>query len=145
MALLENPTTYKEQNCRVRPLNLIEKDVIKSAIGNDPEIPETIYNRIQKNLNKGRNAVAILKLRTEDGAAYWTVNRFEPSVNNNFKSHFTVSTKLTTQTCIEKTQKLYLTLNKIENSVDENYADKYLTGFLEEKCIEFNEIASLHS
>jgi len=147
MALLERPLqeTLPVQNCKVRSLNLIEKDVIKNVIGNDPEIPQTIYNRIQQNLNNGKNVNAILKLRTSDGNAYWTVNRFEPSINNNFKPHFTVSTKLTTQKCIENTQRLYQILNKIENTVSEEFADKYLEGFLEEKCIGFNEIVNHHS
>jgi hypothetical protein len=147
MALLERPIVenIERQNCKVRSLNLIEKDVIKNIIGNDPEIPQTIYNRIQENLNKGKNVNAILKLRTEDGNSYWTVNRFEPSINNKFKSNFTVKTKLTTQDCVEKTQKLYQVLNKIEVSVNEEYADKYLEGFLEEKCIDFNEMESFYS
>lgn len=142
---LSNLDNLNQKNKKVKTLELIEKDIIKNVIGNDPEIPQTIYNRIQENLNKGRNVSAILKLRTEDGNSYWTVNRFEPSINNNFKSNFTVKTKLTTQDCIEKTQKLYHVLNKIELSVNEEYADKYLEGFLEEKCIEFNEIESFYS
>lgn len=147
MALLERPIakTYNNQNCKIKLLDVIEKDVIKNVIGNDPEIPETIYNRIQARLNDGKNVTAILKLKSDDGCAYWTVNRFEPSVNNKFKPHFTVATNLTTQKCIEKTQKLYHILNKIENTVSELYAEKYLEGFLEEKCIDFNEISALYS
>lgn len=147
MALLEKPVikAYKNQNCRVKLLELIEKDVIKNVIGNDPEIPETIYNRIQTHLNDGKNVTAILKLKSDDGCSYWTVNRFEPSVNNKFKPHFTVATNLTTQKCIEETQKLYQVLNKIENIVSEEYAEKYLEGFLEEKCIEFNGISEFYS
>ena len=99
---------------RLIHFKLVEKDIIKNVIGNDSEIPETIYNRIQSNINKGYNVTAILKLKTEDGNSYWTENRFEPSLNNNFKSNFTVSTKITTKRCVEKTQKLYRILNKIE-------------------------------
>ncbi len=147
MALLETPIVenFETQNYKVRTLNPIEKDVIKSVIGNDPEIPETIYNRIQESLNKGQNVNAILKLKTDDGNTYWTINRFEPSIGNNFKSSFSVQTKFTTKECIEKTQKLYHILNKIEIAVNNEYADKYLEGFLEEKCIDFNEIAVFYS
>ncbi len=147
MALLESPIikNFETPNCKVRTLNPIEKDVIKSVIGNDPEIPETIYNRIQESLNNGKNVNAILKLTTDDGNTYWTINRFEPSIANNFKSSFSVKTKFTTKECIEKTQKLYHVLNMIETAVNNKYADKYLEGFLEEKCINFNEIAAFYS
>lgn len=147
MALLERPIVenIEKQNCKVRSLKLIEKDVIKNVIGNDSEIPETIYNRIQENLNEGKNVSAILKLRTEDGNAYWTINRFEPSINNNFKSNFTVKTDFTTEECIEKTQKLYKRLKEIEVLVNEDSANKYLGGFLEEKCIDFSGLESFYS
>jgi uncharacterized protein YjgD (DUF1641 family) len=146
MALLKSPEPIiKNQNCKVKHLKIFEKDVIRNVIGNDSEIPQTIYNRIQDKLSKGKNVNAILKLKTDDGCSYWTINRFEPSINNNFKSQFTVDTKLTNRKCIDNTRKLYKVLSKIESSVSVDYANKYLEGFLEEKCIEFNEIANFCS
>ena len=135
----------KTHNCKVKPLPLIEKSIIRATIGDDPTIPETIYNRIQNHITKGENVNAILKWKTEDNNSYWTISRFEPSVNNNFKSQFSVSTKFTSKKCIGRTKKLYNTLLDIEKGVSLDYADKYLEGFLEEKSIEFNELPEFFS
>jgi len=147
LALLNKRPTIdtSKQNARVKQLSTDEKEIIKNVYGNDPEIPKTIYNRIQSNLSNGQNVSAILKVKIDDGNSYWTVNRFEPSINNKFKSKFTVTTSLTNKTCIEKAQNLYNKLTKIENHVNESYANKYLDGFLEEKCINFSEFATLYA
>lgn len=147
LAILENSNriVVSKQNARVKDITPEEKDIIKNVFGNDPEIPKTIYNRIQTKLNNGQNVSAILKIKTDDGSSYWTVNRFEPSINNSFKSNFTVSTSLTNNNFIKKIQCLYNRLTRIENHLNEEFADKYLEGFLEEKCIDFSEFATLYA
>jgi hypothetical protein len=145
MAVLEYPVieNVSKQNARVKYLTPDEKDVIKNVYGHDLEIPQTIYNRIQKNLDNNKSVNAVLKIKTDDGNSYWTVNQFSPSNKN--RSKFIVKTELTTKYCIDKTQKLYNVLCKIENHVSDIYADKYLDGYLEEKCITFSDLVAYHS
>lgn len=139
------PNFSKTHNCTVKQLPRIEKTIIRNVIGNDPAIPETIYNRVQEYLSEGKNVNAILKWRTDDNNSYWTISRFEPSANNKFKSQFSVSTKFTTKKCVNCTQKLYNTLLDIEKKIGIEYANKFLDGYLEEKCIDFNELAMLYN
>ena len=131
-----------KQNARVKNTIPQEKDVIKNTYGNDPEIPETIYNRIQHNIKKGNNTNAILKIKLNDGSSLWTKNRFEPSINNKFKNHFTVKTEILDKKEVTRAEKLYHILKKIEQKVSILQANKFLDGYLEEHCISFNELAT---
>ncbi len=124
-----------------KQLPQIKNTVIQNVIDNDPTIPKTIYNRVQKHLLKGRNVNVVLKKRTDDNSSYWAISIFEPSTYN--KLNFSVSTEFATKKCINCIQKLYNTLLDIEKNVSIEYADKFLDGYLEEKCINFNELAML--
>ena len=135
--------TISKQNAKVKSITPCEKDVIKNVFGNNAEIPQIIYNRIQESLNKGKNTNAILKVKMADGSSYWTNNRFEPSINNQFKNKFTVKTKLSSEDIISKTKKLYKKLSKIEKHLSVLHANKFLNGYLEAKCISFNELVSI--
>ena len=130
------------QYAKVKSITPCEKDIIKNVFGNNPEIPQTIYNIIQENLNKGVNTNAILKIKMNDGKSYWTNNRFEPSTNNQFKNKFTVKTELLNNKKVDPTKKLYSKLTKLEKHLNVRHADKFLEGYLEEKCISFNELTS---
>jgi len=129
-------------NARVKSITPKEKDIIKNVFGNDSTIPQIIYNRIQSNLNKGKYTNAMLKIKLGDGTSHWTNNRFEPSTKNNFKDRFTVKTELANTEQVIKTEALYSKLIKIEQHISVTQADKYLVGYLEEKCISFNELTT---
>ena len=131
-----------KQNARIKSIVPQEKEVIKNVFGNDPNVPETIYNRIQYNLSKGNNANAVLKIKLQDGTSYWTKNKFEPSINSESKNHFTVKTTMLNENEISVTKRLYHSLKKIEQKISIQQANKFLEGFLEEKCISFNELAT---
>ncbi len=144
MAAIKNPTPYytNNLNARVKFITPSIKDVIKNVMGNDLEIPQIIYNRIEQNLTIGNNTNAVLKTKLDDGSSYWIKNRFEPSTNNRFKNNFTLKTELLSKTEIEKSKKLYQKLNRIEKHISVNQAGKFLEGYLEEQCITFNELVS---
>ncbi len=130
----------KTNNYVIKQLPQIEK-IIQNTIGNDPTIPKTIYNRVQKYLLKDKNVTVVLKNKTNDNNSYWTINKFKPITDNNFKLNFSISTEFATKKCIDCIQKLYNTLLDIEKKVSIEYANKFLDGYLEEKCIDFNELA----
>lgn len=145
MATLKiKPKNYsiKKQNNN-NSLTSYDKDIIQNVYGNDSEIPQTIYNRVQNNLNTGKKTNVILKLELADGNTYWTKNQFNPSISNQSKNNFTVKTELSSQKEIFETKKLYSKLSKIEQSCDTRMADKFLEGYLEEKCISFNDLVYL--
>ncbi len=139
---IQNPLIKNTQFFKVKSITPCEKDIIKNVYGNDTDIPQTIYNRIQDNLEKGLNTNAVLKVKI-DNESIWINNRFEPSSNNMFKNRFTVKTTFADKTTIEKTQKLYCRLKRLESHIDEKTADKYLEGYLEEQCISFNELTKI--
>lgn len=137
--------TFSTKNTVVKYLLPLEKDIIKNVYGNDNEIPQTIYNYIQNNLNLGKKAYAILKIKFENGNSYWTKNIFEPKINTILnKNSFTIKTELSNIEKIATAKQLYSNLNKIEHSFNSNQASKFLDGYLEEKCITFNEFTSLN-
>jgi len=123
MAVLKIQKNNSEQNARVKSIMPSEKEVIKNVFGNDQDIPQTIYNRIQTIINKGTKASAILKIKMPDGSSYWTKNCFEPSIYNKSKKRFTVK--------------------RIEVNLSIQQAEKFLDGYLEEKYIQFNELVSI--
>ncbi len=128
-----------------KQLPQIEKTIILNTIGNDPSIPKTIYNRVQKDLLKGKNVNVVLKKQTEDNSSYWAISNFKPIIYNNLKLQFSVSTEFATKKCIDCIQKLYNTLLDIEKNVNIEYANKFLDGYLEEKCIDFNGLVMLYN
>jgi len=142
MATLKDQTRFFSHNLNARAKSITpsEKDVIKTVLGNDSEIPQIIYNRIQQNLNIGKNTNAVLKVKLPNGSSHWTKNRFEPSKNNQFKNKFTVKTELLNNHEIKINKKLYNALNKIEKHMTISHANKFLDGYLEDKCISFNEL-----
>ena len=143
MAVLKIQEVKNKQNARVKSIIPSEKEVIKNVFGNDQEIPQTIYNRIQKIINKGNSAKAILKIKMPDGSSYWTKNCFEPSICNKNEKRFTVKTEILDKDEVSKTSKLYKSLKRIENRLSIQQADKFLDGYLEEKYIHFNELISI--
>ncbi len=147
MPLLKSrPETFAtKKNSAIKYLLPLEKDIIKNVYGNDSEIPQTIYNHIQHNLNLGKKAYAILKIKFKNGNSYWTKNIFEPKMTpNSNKNSFTIKTELSDIEKIATAKKLYKILNKIELATNANLASKFLEGYLEEKCITFNEFTSLN-
>jgi hypothetical protein len=143
MAALKIQEIKNKQNARIKSIIPSEKEVIKNVFGNDQEIPQTIYNRIQKIINKGNSAKAILKIKMPDGSSYWTKNCFEPSIYNKSKKRFTVKTEILNKNEISRTSKLYKSLKRIEDRLSIPQADKFLDGYLEEKYIHFNDLVSL--
>ncbi len=124
-------------------LTSYDKDIIQNVYGNDIEIPQTIYNRVQNNLNTGKKTNVILKIELADGNSYWTKNQFCPCNTSQSKNKFTVKTELSSQKEIFETKKLYRKLTKIEEACNTTMADKFLEGYLEEKCITFNDLVYL--
>lgn len=145
MATIEpNKTCYK-LNARVKNSKKIaynEKEVIKMSFGNDSSIPQTIYNRIQTNLNSGIKAQAILKVKMNDGSSYWVNNQFTPSHHTNDKQ-FSVSSDLVNENKLKDLKKLYNILHKIEEKISISQANKYLEGFLESHHITFNQLSKV--
>ena len=143
MAVLKIQKNNSEQNARVKSIMPSEKEVIKNVFGNDQDIPQTIYNRIQTIINKGTKASAILKIKMPDGSSYWTKNCFEPSIYNKSKKRFTVKTEILNKNEVTNTSKLYKSLKRIEVNLSIQQAEKFLDGYLEEKYIQFNELVSI--
>ena len=85
MVALKIKENRSKQNAKLKSIIPSEKEVIKNVFGNDQDIPQTIYNRIQKLINKGNNTKAILKIKMPDGTSYWTKNCFEPAYIINLK------------------------------------------------------------
>ena len=119
-----------------------EKEIIKSSFGNEPTIPQTIYDRIQQNINLGKKANAFLKVKLNDGSSHWVNTVFTPGhVKNN--KEFSVSSTIINEQKLTKLKKLYRTLVNIENKVSINQANKFLDGFLETYQINFNQLSKL--
>jgi len=119
---------------------LLEKDIIRNFYGNDPEIPQTIYDRIQKSISKGNNTNALLKIKIKNESSIWVKNTFYPKNINNLK--FKVKTIIADDNKTDIIKNLYNSLIRIEQKLSLKKADKFLEGYLEEKCMNFNDLIS---
>jgi len=118
------------------------KDIIKSSFGNETSVPQTIYDRIQKNINSGKEINAFLKVKLKDGSSHWVDTLFTPGQPKNNKT-FSVKSNIINEQKLTKLKKLYRTLVNIEKKVSVNQANKYLDGFLEAYQINFNQLSKL--
>lgn len=139
--LLPYKETYNTQNARIKYITPCEKTIIQNVFGHHPEIPQTIFNRIQEKLDSGLTANAILKIKLPDGTSHWVKNSFKPK--NIPTGKFNVSTELLNKKEIKTTSTLYGKLNRIEHFVNVRQAEKFLQGYLEEEKLDFNDLTKI--
>ncbi len=113
-------TTYSQNE-------LLNKPFIKTI---HPEMPKTIMNHIIERLEKGQDAIAIVKHLDKNNNTYWLNMLYKPNMGNNHTIAFSVKAIPSSKNAIQKINKIYKTILSLENS-NRDFAQKYFTGLLE--------------
>ncbi len=104
----------------------------KPSITTHPEMPKTIFKHVIKELNNGKDVIAITRHLDKNGQSFWLNTHFKPNNNeNNLKIAYATKAVPTSKNALQKIKKIYNALFLIEKNVSEDYAQKYFNGMLE--------------
>ncbi len=105
-----------------------------------PDMPKVIFSELWKRLNKGENIHAFVKNLAKDGRYYWVLTNFETKYDESgaIISHY-ARRKAAPGNAIYQIEKLYKTLKSIEDTQGIEVAERYFSGLLEEKNMNYNE------
>jgi len=104
------------------------------------DMPRIILKFIWHKLNRGEQLYAIVKHQSKKGGFYWAVTKYSTKFNDKgeITYHFTEH-KAISSDVIKKVNELYATLKKIEDNVSSTVAERYFSGILENKNMNYNE------
>ena len=105
-----------------------------------PDMPSIIFKLIWNSIEKGRHISAIIKNRTKDDDYYWIRAEFEiqKDIKGNIKNYIAYR-QAVPKKVIKEIEPLYKKLLDIEKAHGINESLEYLTGFLEEKDMSYQQ------
>lgn len=120
---------YEEYELMGQPHNIIRH----------PDMPKVIFKELWARLNKGENINAFVKNQAKNGDYYWVLTSFETKYNEEGEiiSHY-ARRKAAPGNAIYQVEKLYKTLVAIEKNQSVNVSERYFTGMLEEKNMNYD-------
>lgn len=106
-----------------------------------PDMPKVIFELLWQSINAQQNMHAVIKNLSKDGSFYWVVTDFKIDVNpetNNIMS-IIARRKAVPKHILKEIEALYANLLAIEKEVGLVASVKYLSGFLDEKGMTYND------
>ncbi len=121
---------YEEFELMGQPHNIIRH----------PDMPKVVFKVMWDRLHRGENIHALVKNLAKDGRYYWVLTNFETKYDddNNIIAHY-ARRKAAPGNAVYQIEKLYNTLLSIEKNQNEEVAEKYFYGMLEEKRKSYDE------
>lgn len=121
---------YEEFELMGQPHNIIRH----------PDMPKVVFKVMWDRLHRGENIHALVKNLAKDGRYYWVLTNFETKYDDdeNIVSHY-ARRKAAPGNAVYQIEKLYNTLLSIEKNQNEEVAEKYFYGMLEEKRKSYDE------
>ena len=124
-----------------------ESDLIGAShnIIRHPDMPKAVFKLMWQYLNAGRSIMAVVKNMSKNGNYYWVTTDFDvvKDGNGEIKSYIAYRQAAPAHV-IEEMEKLYKKLLVIEEVHDLKASTAYLTAFLEEKNMNYDQfIANL--
>lgn len=105
-----------------------------------PDMPKVIFKIMWNSIQNNRNITAVVKNLAKDGKYYWIITDFniQKDAKNEIKSYiayrWAVDSKI-----IKEIEILYKKLLKIEKDYGEDASEKYITDFLLEKNMSYQQ------
>lgn len=121
---------YEEWDLMGEPHNVIRH----------PDMPKIVFKVLWDRLFEGKNIHALVKNLAKDGSYYWVITNFETRYDENGKiiAHFS-RRKAPPRYAIEAIIPIYKALVDIENSEGIEASGAFLTNFLAEKGVTYDE------
>lgn len=122
---------YKESELIGKPHSVIRH----------PHMPKVIFKLLWSRLQSGQNLMAIVKNLAKDGRYYWVMTEFETKKDklSNKTVGYTAFRQAAPKYVVKEINTLYQKLNDIENATSVEDAEKYLTGYLEDKGLSYDD------
>lgn len=105
-----------------------------------PDMPKIIFKMMWARLKDGNNITAVVKNRAKDGRFYWVITEFESkkdTISGEIVAHIAYRRAIS-QKVLKTIEPLYRRLYEIEQKSGIEASEKYLTGFLENKKLNYD-------
>ena len=120
---------------------------VEEIIGHDvsvlmhPDVPTTVFNHIWGNLFQKKRTYAILKNISKSGKFFWLQVNFDFRVNEETREIENIYAYYSKASLKAKQELdvLYKKIQTIETHSGIDVAENYLSGYLDEKSLEYNE------
>lgn len=95
------------------------------------------FQNLWNKINESQSNFVLIKNTSVNGKSTWTKSIFEIKSDN--KISFYIKEGITSTETLKSINKLYHILFSLESKAGKQAANKYLEGFLEEKCMTYSE------
>lgn len=106
-----------------------------------PDMPQIIFKLLWDRIEDGKSMYAVVKNLVKDGRYYWVITETEPNLDalTNKPESYIAYRKAASDKVIKEMEPLYQKLLEIEKVSGMDGSQKYLTGFLNEKGMNYDK------
>jgi PAS domain S-box-containing protein len=106
-----------------------------------PDMPKIIFKLLWDRIEDGKSIYAVVKNLSKDGKYYWVITETEPNLDalTNKPESYIAYRKAASDKVIKEIEPLYQKLLEIEKVSGMDGSQKYLTGFLNEKGMNYDK------
>jgi PAS domain S-box-containing protein len=121
---------YKESELIGAPHNILRH----------PDMPKAIFYLMWQYLQSGRNIMAVVKNMSKNGDHYWVVTDFDIKRDQSGNvRHYIAFRQAAPKHVVNEMEVLYTKLLEIEKEHDMQASIEYLTGYLEERKMNYDQ------